>query len=184
MEGVDRYSNVGENQTNDNFEETRVYESADGTQWRRVDSTDEFVNIDFQNLTVDEMLKYSFRDLDLGYDFYNAYGGAKGFSIRRHLTGRNTKAANVDHTIQASGEVGGGDILEGGHNVRRCPVNIEEISDDGVDYSAYDDEQPDNSDSELETVWTGSDEELDVSDLGGDSDDYEDGDEQFDVMEG
>ncbi|KAK7256136.1 hypothetical protein RIF29_29571 [Crotalaria pallida] len=99
MEGVDRYSNVGENQTNDNFEETRVDESADGTQWRRVDSTDDFVNIDFQNLTVDEMLKYSFRDLDLGYDFYNAYGGAKGFSIRRHLTGRNTKGEIVSKSF-------------------------------------------------------------------------------------
>ncbi|KAK7259564.1 hypothetical protein RIF29_25173 [Crotalaria pallida] len=225
------------------FIETRVDESADGTQWRRVDSTNDFVNIDFQNLTVDEVLKYSFRDLDLGYDFYNAYGGAKGFSIRRHLTGRNTKGEIVSKSFVCSkqakqfvgvkfrGGVDGGsscvvsrytslvmlcrrmcavacislekynalrdkvfdelaelekeedsgtgttesppntgDVTDPpmsgpesagkhcsrcravGHNVRRCPVNIEEISDDVVDYSAYDDEQPDNSDSELETV--------------------------------
>ncbi|KAK7290758.1 hypothetical protein RIF29_05417 [Crotalaria pallida] len=73
MADLDRNSNAGDNQRGDNIED----EIVDETEWTRIDSTDDFVNIDFKTLIFEDMMKFSFGNFELGYEFYNAYGGLR-----------------------------------------------------------------------------------------------------------
>ncbi|KAK7260274.1 hypothetical protein RIF29_26192 [Crotalaria pallida] len=83
MGDVDRNSNVGDNQTSDNIEvvDTNSNDNDDGIEWTRIDSTDEFGSIDFMSLMFEDMMKFSFMNIELGYDFYNVYAAVKGFSV-------------------------------------------------------------------------------------------------------
>ncbi|KAK7245817.1 hypothetical protein RIF29_40669 [Crotalaria pallida] len=50
----------------------------------RIDSEDDVGVIMFDLITPDEVRQFHFSSLEIAYHFYNEYGRARGFSVRKH----------------------------------------------------------------------------------------------------
>ena len=56
-----------------------------------VDSSEDIAQIEFLNLCEDDIYKLHFGELSVSYKFYNSHARARGFSVRKSKTRKNSR---------------------------------------------------------------------------------------------
>ena len=69
-----------------------------------IENVDSVCKMDFKSVSVDDVKKYEFGNLDIAYGFYNVYAKLNGFSIRWYKVGRSADGSILWQTFVCCNE--------------------------------------------------------------------------------
>ncbi|XP_045791550.1 protein FAR1-RELATED SEQUENCE 5-like [Trifolium pratense] len=69
-----------------------------------IDGLTDILKIDMKNISIDDVSRYDFCDLEVAYQFNCWYSRMNGFSVRKSKVGRNSKGEKLQQTFVCSNE--------------------------------------------------------------------------------